>query len=63
MTEVNPPSIQALHNSNESPWSRCKAIGRLISSRAASTSFTKYPCFTYFLAPADTVELLVNFLT
>ena len=42
ITEVKPPSMQALQVSKSGPWSRCSAMG--ISGHsitAASTSFTR----------------------
>ena len=41
ITEVKPPSTQALQISKSSPWSRCRQMGRPVSSTAASTSFIK----------------------
>ena len=42
ITDVNPPSMQLLQSSKESPWSRCRQIGISgFSMIAASTSFTR----------------------
>ena len=41
ITEENPPSMQDLHSSKLSPWSRCSAMGSPVSMIAASTSFIR----------------------
>jgi len=39
MTDENPNSMQDLHSSKESPWSRCRVMGMLLPiSRATFTA-------------------------
>ena len=41
ITLVNPSSMHSLHSSNESPWSRCTAIGMFERLTAASINFLR----------------------
>ncbi len=57
MTDEKPPSMQLLHSSNVSPWSRCTQMGRSVSMQAASISFIRYVWLAYLRAPELTCRI------